>query len=454
MREAPYLRADDHRALTYTPARIIQAAAAKRIETPRILLTATLRWPVAARLAMAFRRLGCHVDALCPKEHPVARLRECPALYHYGVLNPLGSLNAAIKAASPDLIIPCDDDAALHLNLLYERVQAGAVAQGYAHLIERSLGTPSACRLSTVRAEMGGLALREGVRTPATQTLLSEADLDVWSGRHDYPTVLKIDNTWGGLGVYIARNKDEARRAFNIMSVRPPLLKAVIRTALDRDSSQMLRWLKHPRRSVTAQDHVNGIPANRAVACWRGRILAGISVEALSTQHPTGPATVVRIIEHTEMSDTAARLVRRLGLSGLWGFDFVLDSANRAAWLIEVNPRATPICHLALGIGCDLPAALCSQLTGSAVASRDSLADAEVIAMFPGEWRRSSTSKALHSVYHDIPWEEPGLLQDGLGLRWEDRGLLARLKNGLQLRHLRDPAEEVAMFGDRTTSIR
>ena len=34
-----------------------------RVANPRLLLAATLRWPLAARLAIAFRKLGCPVQA-------------------------------------------------------------------------------------------------------------------------------------------------------------------------------------------------------------------------------------------------------------------------------------------------------------------------------------------------------------------------------------------------------
>mgnify|MGYP003525054012 CR=1 FL=1 len=38
---------------------------AKALRPPVILLTATLRWPIAARLAMAFAGLGCRARDLC-----------------------------------------------------------------------------------------------------------------------------------------------------------------------------------------------------------------------------------------------------------------------------------------------------------------------------------------------------------------------------------------------------
>ena len=62
------------------------------------------------------------------------------------------------------------------------------------------------------------------------------------------------------------------------------------------------------------------------------------------------------------MADSAQRMVHALGLSGLCGLDFVIENSSGDAYLIEINPRATPVCHLALGAGHDLPAALLARL--------------------------------------------------------------------------------------------
>jgi hypothetical protein len=78
-----------------------------------------------------------------------------------------------------------------------------------------------------------------------------------------------------------------------------------------------------------------------------------------------------------------ARLVRRLGISGLWGADFVLTPAG-AAYLIEVNPRATPVCHLPLGPGRDLPTALVSMLQGGVSRAPPAGITQDVIALFSG----------------------------------------------------------------------
>lgn len=394
---------------------------------PAILLTATLRWPIAARLASAFAELGCRVEVLCPRGHPAQHGRAAYRLHAHAGFNPLPALRAAIAAAAPDLVIPCDDDAALQLQRLHRQAaDAGAADLPLKLLIERSLGTPEACALATSRGRLLALAAGLGVRVPDTAEIDTPAALDAWLAAHALPAVLKIDGSWGGQGVALVHSRDEAQRAFERLGARPWLPGALVHALLERDASLITRALHPPARRVTLQPFVAGTPANRAVACWQGRVLAGTSVAALHTQHPTGPATVVRVIDHPAMADAAQRLVQHLGLSGLWGLDFMLDAATGAAFLIEVNPRATPICHLNLGDGHDLPAALCTQLAGAGAARQGAPIGRDVIALFPGEWRRDPASAYLAEAHHDVPWREPALVRDGIDIPWARRGWIAR----------------------------
>src|SRR5271156_6204695 len=75
---------------------------------PKILICATLWWPSSARLAMAFLRHGCNVSALCPPGHPLRFVTGISSIYSYHGLAPIGLLRAAIRAAQPTLIVPCD----------------------------------------------------------------------------------------------------------------------------------------------------------------------------------------------------------------------------------------------------------------------------------------------------------------------------------------------------------
>lgn len=394
---------------------------------PTILLAATLRWPLAARLAIVFAALGCRVDVVCPRQHPAGRTRAVQRIHRYSPLRARGSLQAAIEAAKPDLVLACDDDAALDLQRLYTGAGATDSAAPLRALIERSLGAPDACALATARGRLLAVAAEEGVRLPATTAVSTAAELDRVLRQHRFPVVLKLDRTWGGQGVAIVRTRDEAQRAFGLMASRPSLATALARLLLDRDPSVLLRALPGARRGVIVQEFIAGAPANRAVACWQGRVLAGVSVEAIRTLHATGPATVVQSIENRAMCDAVDRLVRRLGVSGLWGFDFVLQASTGTPYLVEANPRATPVCHLPLEGARSLPAALHAQLTGAALASAPARLEHGTVALFPGEWRRDSASVYLRGHFHDVPWDEPALVEDCIAMPWSERGWIARL---------------------------
>ena len=404
------------------------SSATAPVAAPTILLTATLRWPIAARLAMVFAAMGCRVDVVCPRQHPATRTRAIRHAYRYTVLRPLLSLQAAIEAAAPDFVIACDDDAAIDLQRLYARsVGADLPARSLHGLIARSLGSPDACALATARARLMTLAAEEGVRIPATAVVGGPGELDTFLEQHKFPVVMKVDSSWGGQGVSIVETREQARRAFDLLSSRPSMAGAMTRLLLDRDPSVLLSSLKKAPRTVIVQEFIAGMPANRAVACWQGQVLAGISVEAIRTLHPTGPATVVQGIENAQMSEAVDRLVRRLGVSGLWGFDFVLQASTEAAYLVEANPRATPVCHLPLGAGQGLAAALYTRLTGSAPRTAPERLERTTVVMFPGEWRRDPASPYLRSHYHDVPWDEPALVRDCIDRPWSERGLIARV---------------------------
>ena len=75
-----------------------------------------------------------------------------------------------------------------------------------------------------------------------------------------------------------------------------------------------------------------------------------IQFEVLNEDNSEGSASVRRFIHNPEISDlTVKKMVSRLGLSGLVGFDFILEERTGRPHLIELNARATQTCHLRLG---------------------------------------------------------------------------------------------------------
>jgi len=393
---------------------------------PRVLLTDTNRWPSSARLAIGLSKAGCRVSGVCPtRGHPLLYTHAVQQTFPYNSLRPLESLTAAIEATAPQIIIPCDDRGVQHLHELFAVARSkGPAGAETAALIERSLGSPESYPIVTSRYDLLKIACEEGLRVPDTTPIKTVEDLKSWQVEHALPWVLKVDGSFGGRGVRIAVSQEQAERFFLEMN-QPHRTKRVIkRLIVNRDPFWLRPWWKQSRPAVIVQSRIQGHPANCAVVCWEGKVLAGMGVAVVSSVGLTGPATVVRVIDNPEMMLAAGRIARRLGLSGFFGLDFMIEHGSGAAYLIEMNPRSTPLCHLQLGEGRDLIGALWAQLTGQPIRETPPVTQNDMIAYFPQAW--TSKSEFLESSYQDIPREEPDLVHELLR-PWPDRSLLFRL---------------------------
>jgi hypothetical protein len=326
----------------------------------------------------------------------------------YRGLAPLVSFGPAVAKTNPDLIVPGDDLATFHLHRLYEREDGrGEVAK----LIERSLGAPESFPVVYARTQFIEIAQQEGIRAPKTEVIANADALRQWVGRMGFPLVLKANGTSGGDGVRVVHTFEEAERALRMLQAPPMLARAAKRALLDHDQTLIWPSLARCRSVVNAQEFVPGGEATSAVACWEGAVLASLHFEVVHKRDAAGPSSVLRLIENHEMSAAAEKMVRRLKLSGLHGFDFMLEASTGNACLIEINPRATQVGHLTLGPGRDLPAALYAALSGENLHPAPKVTENDIIALFPQEWMRDPDSAFLQSAYHDVPWEEPELLR-------------------------------------------
>ena len=378
---------------------------------PTVLIATTKNWVPTARLAVALSNAGFGVEVLCPPRHPVNQTQAASRTYIYDGLAPLRSLVRAIALAKPDLVLPGDDLATWHLQELYrrrERYSGDASALGY--LIERSLGSPESFPTVHSRAAFMELAREEGIRVPKTEIIETQEDLKDWVERAGFPTVLKADGTSGGEGVRMVRTNVEAQQAFRKLQAPPMLARAVKRALLDQDKTLLRPSLLRRRPTVNAQSFVAGHEATSTIACWKGTVLASLHFEVLRKCSAAGHATVVRLIENTEMSSAVERVVGRMGLSGLYGFDFMLEAGTGHAYLIEINPRATQVGHITLGAGRDLPSALYGAISGHPTRVAPSITEKDTIALFPHEWARDPQSEFLRTGYHDVPWNTPELV--------------------------------------------
>lgn len=348
-----------------------------------VLLFTTMRWPFAAQLAGAFAALGARVEALCPAGSLLALSRHIGTRHSYDPLAPMKALARAETASRPVLIIPCDDPAA--------------------ELLARFRGLPAVRRIAFLAA-----AAKAGA--PVAETMQVTDRLDGAIARFGLPLVLKLDPSWGGAGVAIARDKAEADAALARFR-RPPRLVDLVRWIRLKEAHFLTFALYPARGEISAQRFVSGTPATTAMACWQGEMVAAHHFDVLMTGgDATSPASVVVRRDCPAMEDSARRVAKALHLSGLYGLDYMRDSGG-AVHLLEMNARATPTSHLALTH--DLPAALLTA-AGFPVQRRPAVTESREIALFPREWRRDPASPWLARAYHDVPWDEPRVLDASL----------------------------------------
>ncbi|MGB8540660.1 MAG: ATP-grasp domain-containing protein [Candidatus Acidiferrales bacterium] len=379
---------------------------------PTVLIATTTRWIPTARLAVALENAGFVIDAVCPSKHPIANTDAIRQTYRYRGLDPLTSFADAISAAKPDLIIPGDDRATQHLHLLYARERRkGDAGNPICALIERSLGASENFPVLYARTKFIQLAQEQGIRVPQTEIIRDHDDLKKWIALAGLPMVLKADGSSGGDGVRVVRTFEEAKRALRFLQAPPLLARAAKRALIDQDTTLVWPSLLRRRSIVNAQTFVAGREATTSVACWKGEVLATLHFEVVSKIASYGHATVLQSIENAEMSAAAEKMARRLNLSGLHGFDFMLENQTGSAYLIEINPRVTQVAHLTLGQGRDIPAALFSALSGLPVSPSAKVTEEKTIALFPQEWIRDPASPFLQSAYHDVPWDKPDLIR-------------------------------------------
>jgi formate-dependent phosphoribosylglycinamide formyltransferase (GAR transformylase) len=338
----------------------------------------------------------------------------------YRGLMPLKSFADAISATAPDLIVPGDDLATAHLQRLYEREKRRANGgRSVCELIERSMGSSESFPVVYARAAFMEMARQENIRAPKTGVIENIDELKIWVAQTGFPIVLKANGTSGGDGVRVAHTLEQAERAFRTLQAPPLMARAAKRAVVDQDKTLVWPSLLRHRSVVNAQTFVAGHEATSTVACWEGNVLASLHFEVINKRDSAGPSSVVRFIENAEMLTAAEKLVRRLKLSGVHGFDFMLESHTGNAYLIEINPRSTQVGHLTLGPGRDLPAALYSALSGDPLRTGPKVTENDTITLFPQEWLRDPASPFLISGYHDVPWEEPELLRACVAKRWK-----------------------------------
>lgn len=360
---------------------------------PTALILSLSNWIGAPRLPQAFRRAGFNVVAFGYSGILLMRSQGIDETIFVGesISNAdlVATLLREIERLAPSIVVPTDDATIL----LLHAAGAAAARTGSAEVqaaLTRSLGEGRHAATIRSRKLLARLADGAGVRGPAFGVVHNEADALSFAAQHGYPVVLKEEDSVAGMGVTISKDEAELRAAVARYGANPASL----------------------REGVLAQTFVKGRTAMRCLVAQKGRVLAGISAIKLETwPGPQGPSTCVEVFEHAEMSAAASAVIAALGYSGFASLDFMIDDDGRA-FLIELNPRPTPIAHLGERFGSCLGRALLTALGVEPAVAPPAVALPSRVALFPQEWVRDANSPHLQAgVFHDVPWDEPDLVE-------------------------------------------
>jgi len=378
---------------------------------PTVLLAATTRFVFPARLAMVLADAGFTVEAICPRVHFLAHTPAVKRLHRYGTLGGLSSLRSALAKAKPAIVIPCDDLALNHLHRLHDATPTSSDTGEIRAVVERSLGNPLSYPKVESRSRLLALVRQEGEAAVETTVISSSDILKDWLTANGFPAVLKTDGSSGGYGVRIVTSFEEAETARRKLATPPGLAMAIKRALVNRNRTFILPALERATPVVNAQRFIKGAEVTSTVTCWQGEVRAALTFEVLRAMYSGGPASVIRPVENEAINGTIRKTVARLGLSGICGFDFIIEKGTGIPRLIELNPRATQTAHIRLGPGHDTASALFSALTGKSAPAPDDEIKGDTIALFPQEWIRDPSGEYLKTAFHDVPWKEPALLE-------------------------------------------
>jgi len=343
-------------------------------------------------------------------------------VHRLSAYRPMLALKRAIEAEQPDIVLPGDDTVVWllhHTHRMYPELRA---------LIEQSLGNPTFYPEVRGRDALLRLAREYGVRTPSNAAVEEMADIDAWLETNRFPAVMKVDGSFSGRGVVVVHSREECIPVLDRFQRRSSMAAAGARWAVNRNPLALWVWKHLETATVSIQQWIPGGQATAMFAAWEGKVLGGLAVKVLATTEPQGASTIVRPVEDEEMLEAGRLIGERLGISGFFGLDFMLEEGTGKPYLLELNPRCTQLGHLRVEGRTDLAGMLVAAMSGGPMPDAGTPIPDGPIAFYPQALGSDpKTAELLPLSYLDEPVGQPKLLAALIGKAWPERQLASRV---------------------------
>ncbi len=366
-----------------------------------------------AKLPRALARAGFSVAALRRDNSFVARTRYVSKHYASPTnsVRLVATLIYALRDWDPVLVIPGDLWSLKYLHhvatsRLYQLLFPQAV-----ELLRYSLGCPEFYGELDSKIRLQQLATKIGISTLPGCEVHSIDDALTFGKTNGYPVVLKKDHGSGGAGVWICKDKHSLLDTYAEIQKKQKRA-SVLRTLRSCYKRGLLGHIGKVPVRIAIQKYVEGEPVACNFVALEGRILASNTVfKRLPHPAPTSPCCVIESLQHDQIDSISKALIKQTEFSGFGAFDFIVDGKSGQAYLLECNPVPTSVSHLGDVLGNDLCAALFAVICGNQTRERVVSPQKVVVAMFPHEVRRDPNSRYIKDYYHDIPVDDPALLE-------------------------------------------
>lgn len=378
----------------------------------RILIIAlNENWTGISRLPFGLDRAGFKTFALCPNKSFLAKTKFLAGSILYPTFSYSRSkliylwMVIAFVLTRPDFVIPGDEDALLALQNLAANLSGLPILGNISLLIRKSLTPKEHNNLLLSKSIFQEKSRDWGLRAPKNIIVDDLESAVIASEKIGFPLVIKFDAGYGGSGVFICQNIDEMKAQFNSIQKNPgPSLKDKLKKAL------FISIFINDNK-ISLQEYIEGMVGQAPFCSLNGKVFAMNSMYKLMT-YPgkTGPTSVAQGMQNIDIENFVKTVCQKMNYSGFGSLEYIVESKTNLLYVIELNPRPTPTCHLGEDVVTyDLCKMFYNGLNGLPIIRRDF--KPYTVAIFPNEKRRDPQSEYLNSGYYDVPQDDPELFK-------------------------------------------